>query len=375
MLIAFMGLSRELLTTRWSLLLIFTVTALFAQLKPGMSTGQLMIWFLICGLGLIPLARMVSEMVEALADRLGDRIGGLVSVALGNLVELVVSFSALAGGLYPLVVSSMAGAVITNCLLILGISTCLAARKKPYIEIHPHSSALQSQQLLLSTIVLIIPTIFYSRNKEMMSDGSSHFDSFAMYSVVVSALILGFYLLSFVYQLGTARSLYVREESKEILPNVGEKRPLAALISLLLVISLVLVGVSENLVESLQLLVDEAHLNSLFVGLFLLPLFGSFSEGLVAVKAAMSQRMDLAMTSTVESSVQLLLFVLPLLVLCGVPMSRFLHLAFPSEALFCMGATVLAVYWITENRKLSWYEGALLLTLYAVMGLGSLLLG
>jgi Ca2+:H+ antiporter len=67
--------------------------------------------------------------------------------------------------------------------------------------------------------------------------------------------------------------------------------------------------------------------------------------------------------------------VLPVLVLCGVPMGRYLHLAIPGDALFCMGATVLAVHWITENRKLSWYEGALLLTLYAVVAMGSLLLG
>ena len=133
---------------------------------------------------------------------------------------------------------------------------------------------------------------------------------------------------------------------------------------MLLVVSLVLLGVSEHLVDSLELLVDGAHLNPLFVGLFLLPLFGSFSEGLVAVKAANTNRMDLAMSSTVESSVQLLLFVLPLLVLCGVPMGRYLHLAIPADALFSMGATVLAVHWITENHDLSWYEGALLLTLF-----------
>jgi Ca2+:H+ antiporter len=77
----------------------------------------------------------------------------------------------------------------------------------------------------------------------------------------------------------------------------------------------------------------------------------------------------------VESSVQLLLFVLPLLVLCGIPMGRYLHMAIPGDALFCLGATVLAVHWITENRQLSWYEGSLLLTLYAVMASGSLLLG
>lgn len=147
------------------------------------------------------------------------------------------------------------------------------------------------------------------------------------------------------------------------------------LIGLLLLVSVVLVGVSEHLVESLQLLVDGAHLNPLFVGLFLLPLFGSFSEGLIAVKAALSKRMDLAMTSTVVSSVQLLLFVLPLLVICGMPMGRYLHMAVPGTALFCLAATVLGVHWITENRQLSWYEGSLLLTLYAVMASGSLLLG
>jgi Ca2+:H+ antiporter len=122
-------------------------------------------------------------------------------------------------------------------------------------------------------------------------------------------------------------------------------------------------------------MVDGAHLNPLFVGLFLLPLFGSFSEALISVKAAATNRMDLAMASTVESSVQLLLFVMPLLVICGVPMGRYLHLAVPVTSLFCLGATVLAVHWITENQKLSWYEGSMLLTLYAVIGVGTLFLG
>jgi Ca2+:H+ antiporter len=372
---AWIGLGRELLASRWSLLLLFTAAALMAQLDAAMPISQLIGWFVVCGLGLVPLARMIAEMVEALADRLGDRIGGLVSVALGNLVELVVSFTALASGLYELVVISIAGAVITNCLLILGISTCLSARNTARIRIHPHSTVLQSQQLLVSTIFLAVPSIFFVRLHQAMSDGSDRFDGFAIYSTVVAGLVLVFYLLSFVYQLGTGRNLFVRQQSEQVLPPTGEDRPLAVLIGALLLVSLLLVGVSEHLVESLELLVDGAHLNPLFVGLFLLPLFGSFSEGLIAVKAALSNRMDLAMTSTVESSVQLLLFVLPLLVLCGIPMGRYLHMAIPGDALFCLGATVLAVHWITENRQLSWYEGSLLLTLYAVMASGSLLLG
>lgn len=379
---AWVGLGRDLLASRWSLLLIFTISALFGRIDEGLPISQLIGWFVICGLGLVPLARMIAEMVEALADKLGDRIGGLISVALGNLVELVVSFTALASGLYHLVVISVAGAVITNCLLVLGISTCVGARRKATIEIHPYSTGLQSQQLLISTIFLAVPTVFHLVNNlnpggtpTAMSDGSNIFDSFAIYSLVISVLILAFYLLSFAYQMGTGRSLFLRKEEEKVLQPEGEHKPLVVLIGMLAIVSILLVGVSENLVESLQLMVDGAHLNPLFVGLFLLPLFGSFSEALISVKAAAANRMDLAMASTVESSVQLLLFVMPLLVICGIPMGRYLHLSVPATSLFCLGATVLAVHWITENRKLSWYEGSLLLTLYCVIGAGTLFLG
>jgi len=375
MLKSIFSLGRELLSNKWSLLLIFTAAALFAHLDEEMPTGQLVGWFIVCGLGLVPLSRMIAEMVEALADRLGNRIGGLVSVALGNLVELVVSFTALASGLYNLVVVSMAGAVITNCLLVLGISTCVGARKKATIEIHPYSTGLQDQQLLASTMFLAIPTMFALNNKAVLSEGASRFDSFAFYSILVSALVIIFYLLSFAYQMGTGRNLYMRAETEEVLPPAGENKPLASIILMLLIVSAILVGVSENLVESLESMIKGAHLNPLFVGIFLLPLFGCFSEALISIKAANSNRMDLAMASTVESSVQLLLFVMPLLVLCGAPMGRYLHLAIPGASMFCLGATVLAVHWIIENRKLSWYEGSLLLTLYGVIGAGTFFLG
>ena len=222
---------------------------------------------------------------------------------------------------------------------------------------------------------LAIPTIFALNNKAELSEGANKFDSFASYSLIVSVIVMAFYLLSFLYQMGTARNLYMRAESEDVLPAAGEKKPLGSLIVMLLVVSAILVGVSENLVESLEFLVEGAHLNPLFVGIFLLPLFGCFSEALISIKAANSNRMDLSMASTVESSVQLLLFVMPLLVICGIPMGRYLHLAIPGASLFCLGATVLAVHWIIENRKLSWYEGSLLLTLYCVIGAGTFFLG
>ena len=81
-----------------------------------------------------------------------------------------------------------------------------------------------------------------------------------------------------------------------------------------------------------------------------------------------------AITSTLESSGQLMMFVLPMLVLLGWPMGRYLHLSVPLIALGCTGFAVVAVHWITENNQLDWYEGIQLITLYGVIVLGTLLL-
>jgi Ca2+:H+ antiporter len=371
---------RELLATRWSLALIFTVGGLFLQGNEAMSSIQLSGIFVICGLGLVPLAKMLSEIVDALVERLGARLGGLASICLGNLVEMIVSFTALASGLYNLVVVSIIGAVITNCLLVLGFSTIVAGRNRPTFAIHPHATSLQSQQLIISAIFFALPTVFYKFGKPH-TDGSSTFDSFALYSVITSIIILAYYILSYVYQAGTAQSLYLSEsdpgainEEKSLEKTGTKKYRIGSIFIVLILVTFALAGVSENLVNSLEHIVKVNNLSPIFAGLFLLPIFGAFAEGLIGIRAALNDKMDLALAISVESSAQLMLFVLPLMVLVGLPMGRYLHLQVPYTALFCLGATVMAVRWTTENKKLSWYEGFTLITLYVVMGVGVLLL-
>ena len=371
---------KELLATRWSLALIFTLGGLFLQGNEAMTSIQLSGIFVICGLGLVPLAKMLSEIVDALVERLGARLGGMASICLGNLVEMIVSFTALASGLYNLVVVSIIGAVITNCLLVLGLSTIIAGRNRPTFAIHPHATSLQSQQLIISAIFFALPTVFYKFGKPH-TDGSSSFDSFALYSVITSIIILAYYILSYVYQTRTAKSLYMDQSKTEAVneEKVSEKSgaknyTLASVLIVLVLVSVALAGVSDNLVNSLEQMVKVNNVSPIFVGLFLLPIFGAFSEGLIGIKAALNDKMDLALAISVESSAQLMLFVLPILVLVGLPMGRYLHLTVPNTALFCVGATVMAVRWTTENHKLSWYEGLLLVTLYVVMALGVLLL-
>ena len=371
--------------TTWSLLLLPAMAAAVIRPPSPESTLDLLLRFLAYGVALIPLARVISILVDQLSEHLGDRYSGVVSVGLGNLVELVVSITALASGLYRLVVISVAGAVITNCLLVLGISTFVAGRREQHVQIDDRSTNLQARQLMLSLLFLAVPTVFSLGKGLNPMEGTDQLDNFAVYSLVVAVMILLYYVLSFVLQLGTHRSFFSRSQDQQrlaavqnaVLPSVAEGHPrqgIAAILIAMVVVSSAVVLVSDPLVETLEVLLKNSPLGELFIGLILLPLFGSTAEGVISIGASAKGRMDLAITSTLESSGQLMMFVLPMLVLLGWPMGRYLHLSVPLIALGCTGFAVVAVHWITENNQLDWYEGIQLITLYGVILLGTLLL-
>lgn len=369
----------DLLRSRWSILLGFTAVALAAFSK---GAPEAPLWagvaFFICGVGLIPLAKILADLVDLLSEKLGDRLGGLVNVAFGNLVEIVVSITALSSGLYHLVVMSLAGAVITNTLLMLGLSVIVAGRKTREVVISSMGSALQSRQLMLGVIFVSVPSIFAIAQKIELVEGGEVIDRFGTYSIIVSILVLAFYLLSFLFSLGTHRELFEEplDQEEVAVEEDLEKvdRPMVAILILLVVVSVLLAGISEPLVDSLDHLVEKSGLSELFVGLFLLPLFGSISEGMVAVRAASENRMGLAMTSTLDSAAQLLMFVLPLLVLIGWAIGSYLHLSLPIAPLGCLIASAMLISKIVEDRQLDWYEGVALVALYLVLMMGSLLI-
>ncbi len=367
--------------SRWSLLLLPALFSWAIIPSNTSSTTELLLRFLGFGVALIPLARVISRLVDYLSAHLGDRYSGVVSVGLGNLVELVVSITALTSGLYELVVISVSGAVITNCLLMLGISTVLAGQREQQVNIQASSTDLQARQLMLSLLLLAVPTVISLGTGAIPLEGNDQRDSFAIYSLGVAVIILLYYMLSFVLQLGTHRSFFSSNPVKPADPSESRQATespsehgITAILIAMGVVSLAVVVISEPLVETLEALVAHTNLSELFIGLILLPLFGSTAEGVIAVGAAARGRMDLAITSTLESSGQLMLFVLPVLVLLGWPLERFLHLSVPLSALGCTGIAVLAVHWITENNQLDWYEGVQLITLYGVIFLGCLLL-
>lgn len=357
---------------RWRVLLPITLLMLWPGIDGLLSgMGGHLLLFLLCGLGLLPLAIVLSQLVEELVRHLGNRIGGLISVIFGNVVELLVAINALNSGLYPLVVISIAGSVVINCMPVLGLGIVLATREKQVLPIDPHNRDLHTQQLMMSAILLALPSVFYQQSMGAALQGSSHPDDFSLYSSLVALLALAYYVLAFVATMGRPQT--TTEPAGHHQPGpAGVALP--AVVVALGIVTVLIAVISDRLVGELEQLVSQSHLSELFVGLFLLPLFGCLPEALVGLKAASRRQMQLLMTSTVESSLQLLLFVLPLLVLAGIPMGRYLHLSLPPVALASLAIAVVMIERITENREVSWYEGVQLMILFGSMAIGSLLL-
>src|SRR3977135_4018202 len=135
------------------------VPAVFAtqKLKPEAHT----LLFVLSVLAIVPLAALLSHATESVAAKTGDAIGGLLNATLGNLTELVIALTALRAGQYMLVKASVAGAIVTNTLFMLGASFLLGGLKHHVQEYNRVSARLQAGLLFLATIALLIPSALY----------------------------------------------------------------------------------------------------------------------------------------------------------------------------------------------------------------------
>lgn len=246
-----MSLLRELLIGCWKLLL--ALSALAIVVPPSAAAHLKLLYFLLFGLALIPLAQITAELVDRLVHRVGKRLGGLLNVTLGNMLELVIALTVLRSGLYELVVVSIAGAVISNSLLVLGISTMLAGRRALLVDLNHHSRGLSTRQLLISVILMSVPSFFFWNSMHPIKEGGEVMNLFAIYSLIVAGVVLAAYLLSYIYQLGTHRHLFLAMNDRNVAKlTVSSETPMLSILFALVLVALAIAGVSQHLVEGLE---------------------------------------------------------------------------------------------------------------------------
>ena len=339
-------------------LLVF-VPAVFAgqALKPEAHT----LLFVLSVFAIVPLAALLSHATESVAAKTGDTVGGLLNATLGNLTELVIALTALHAGQYMLVKASIAGAIVTNTLFMLGASFLLGGLKHHVQEFNRGSARLQAGLLFLATVALLVPSAVSEADS---AAGAAFIEEL---SVGLSVLLIVAYGLGMLFSLKTHRELFASAESGE----AGEAPwPMGLALATLAGVTVLVALVSEVFVESVQEAAMAFGMTPAFVGFIVVALVGGAAEMAAAFSGARKNRLDLSVGIALGSASQIALFVAPVLVLLSyvigpTPMS----LQFWPGAVVMMLIATMTATLVTNSGRSAWFVGVLVLAVYLIFAM------
>lgn len=366
--------------------------------------------FTTCMLAIIPLAKLLGFGTEEIAMRVGQTLGGLLNATLGNAVELIVAILALVKCELVVVQSSLLGSILSNLLLVLGM--CFFAGGVRFSEqaFSITAAQLNSSLLIMSVIAILIPAGFHAAFSNL-SDSVEGPDVLKM-SRGIAVILLVIYAAYLVFQLWSHAHLYTQtstssheheghttwtghkilrpansiraqqpfptlgnsaegssrpepaeEEEEEEVPSLN-----AVSAAILLALSTALVGVtSEWLVDSINGITRTGVISEAWVGLILLPIVGNAAEHLTAVSVSVKDKLDLSMAVAVGSSIQIALFVVPLLVILGWILDKPLTLLFDPFESVTLFLSVLIVNYTIQDGRANWIEGFILMCVYVIV--------
>ena len=340
----------------WLLALVPVVFA-SQKFKPEAHT----LLFVLSVLAIVPLAALLSHATESVATKTGDAVGGLLNATLGNLTELVIALAALRAGQYMLVKASIAGAIVTNTLFMLGASFLLGGLKHHVQEYNRVSARLQAGLLFLATVALLIPSMVGE------ADSAAGAAFAQKLSLGLAVLLIVAYGLGMLFSLKTHRELFASGESGE----AGEAPwPLGLALATLAGVTVLVALVSEVFVESVQQAAVAFGMTPAFVGFIVVALVGGAAEMSSAFSGARKNRLDLCVGIALGSAAQIALFVAPVLVLLSYVMGPTpMNLQFwPGAVVMVLIATMTASL-LTNSGRSAWFVGTLMLMVYAIFAM------
>ncbi|NEQ23176.1 MAG: calcium/proton exchanger [Microcoleus sp. SIO2G3] len=326
--------------------------------------------FITSAVAIVPLAAFMGTATEEIAVVAGPSLGGLLNATFGNATELIIALIALNAGLVNVVKATITGSIISNLLLVMGFSMLLGGLRYKEQDFQPVIARVNASSMNLAVIAILVPTAVDATSAGI---GESTLQKLSVAVAIVLILVYGLTLLfsmkthSYLFDVGIAGM--DEEESKLAKEDSEEKPNLALWIGVLLVVTLLVAGESELLVETLEEATSQLGLSTFFTGVILLPVIGNAAEHATAVTVAMKNKMDLSVSVAVGSSLQIALFVAPVLVLAGWFMGQPMDLDFNPFELVAVAVSVLIANSISSDGNSNWLEGTLLLATYTVLGL------
>ncbi|HTP73700.1 MAG TPA: calcium/proton exchanger [Burkholderiaceae bacterium] len=317
--------------------------------------------FVLSVLAIVPLAALLSHATESVAAKTGDAVGGLLNATLGNLTELVIAISALRAGQTMLVKASIAGAIVTNTLFMLGASFLLGGLKHHTQEYNRITARVQAALLFLATVALLVPSAIADVDGAQANGFATHL------SVGLAVLLIAAYALSMLFSLKTHRELFASAEHGED----GESPwPIGLALPTLGVVTVLVALVSEVFVASVQEAAQSFGMTPAFVGFIVVALVGGAAEMASAFSGARKNRLDLSVGIALGSASQIALFVAPVLVLLShVVGPAPMDLQFWPGAVLMMLVATMTASLVTNSGRSAWFVGVLLLMVYVIFAL------
>ncbi|KRE51849.1 calcium/proton exchanger [Paenibacillus sp. Soil724D2] len=312
--------------------------------------------FVIACIAIIFVAGFLGKATESVAHYAGERVGGFLNATFGNAAELIIAFFLVRDGLFDVVKASLTGAIIGNLLLVLGLSIFSGGLKFKEQSFNVKLASHNSSLMILGVVALFIPAIF--------AGGLTTKETSTM-SMIVAILLIVAYLLWLLFSMVTHKSVL----SDEAIEHGEAAWSKGTSILFLLLATIMVAFTSEWLVGTLEEVTHRFGLSELFVGAFLIAIIGNAAEHSAAVMMAMKNKMGAAVEIAIGSSLQIALFVAPVLILVsffvsGTPM----NIVFSTYEIAAIGVAVFITKSITQDGSTNWYEGLLLLVVYIILG-------
>ncbi|WP_123039941.1 calcium/proton exchanger [Cohnella candidum] len=317
--------------------------------------------FILSAAAIVFVAGFLGKATESVAHYAGQRVGGLLNATFGNAAELIIAIFLIKEGLFDVVKASLTGAIIGNLLLVLGASALAGGLKFKEQKFNVHLAGQNASLMLLGIIALFVPAVFVKTENFPESETLT-------LSVVVAAFLILAYAGWLIYSMVTHKDLL--EDHVDTQADHGEEAAWSKGRSILyLTLATVMVAfVSEWLVHTLHVFTARFGMSELFVGAFVVAIIGNAAEHSAAIMLALKNKMGAAVEIAVGSSLQIALFVAPVLVFVSLLFEQHMNLIFSTIELAAIGVSVLIATSISRDGSTTWYEGKLLLIVYAILG-------
>ena len=321
------------------------------------------VWiFVVSAIAIIPLAGLMGEATERLSERAGPGIGGLLNATFGNAAELIIAIIALKNGLYEVVKASLTGSIIGNILLVLGLSILTGGLKYERQKFNGTAAVMGATLMALSAIGLVIPDVYH-----LLAGAQSRIHEQDM-SLLIAIVLIVTYALSLVFSLRTHKHLYAGDAV-----TIPQKHEHTGSLRNSLLLLLVATGgvalMSEFLVGAVEETAKAFGMSDVFVGVIIVAIIGNAAEHSTAVLVAAKNQMDLALNIAIGSSIQIALFVAPMLVFLSYFFGKPMDLLFTNLEVIAVGISVWVLSLVCNDGESNWMEGVQLLAVYIILGI------